>query len=740
MENTNWKSALNDYYSKSSGKTGFATGQKKSLPIPLHQYSELDCKNFGKFPPSSPPPLLLDISSTEFVKENLQKNYTSFSGNEKRDEIIAGIQFLEALLKTSTQKAVQHRSNLIELQKVIKLLHIEQRQRLLLSHNELFTVKYVIGELLTLKVASADLQNSDIRPEFATDSVLRTLNLKNLEDKLNKEDLLKVESAVYSLVERAHSLSVAVDSTSKCVEDLIEHCQTVYYFIFNPADDQSSKLKMIHIQWHQDDSNGWKECNRSYNYVAYMNSLSLPVCNEVCAYLQSPKDYVYGLLFPFGYIFTVNELAGIFNYFQLQHLLCSSTPTFSSYSVSAITKELVLSGCRLHDKDCHILANHLHIFPSLMTLDLSSNEVTSAGVSSIVAAVFTMGPACQLRYLSLKKNSIDCTGLAVIAEALRSGKSLMRLEMLSVAENPVKNKGICELLKSTMNKYRKAYQFLRFIKWHTLVEENELDNESEDETVEDQQQQQQAMNPILHNCYYSDYFHSSSIVHTHHNVNQAASVDSNNIIAGSWFTHPGEGFWLDDKSDYSSSHDDDSDEDDLLRRTVTEKVSSPQQPVKKKVPKLVSILIKLRVRLAAVNAFLRLRTRGHILSYLDISCCLMTKEIIRYIDLVLKDNHNLKVFDMSNNKVLRSKDSCREISNIFTSSALQTVKLNGCGITDEGLQEIAKGVAASETLRSVELSDNHFGPTGANWVASLSRRFYIDDLVLRNGECSTCVH
>lgn len=192
---------------------------------------------------------------------------------------------------------------------------------------------------------------------------------------------------------------------------------------------------------------------------------------------------------------------------------------------------------------------------------------------------------------------------------------------------------------------------------------------------------------------------------------------------------------MDDKSDYSSSHGDDSDEDDLQKRAATEKVSSPQQPVKKRVPKLVSILIKLRVRLAAVNAFLRLRTRGHILSYLDISCCLITKEIIGYIDLVLQDNHNLKVFDMSHNKVLRSKSSCQELSSVFTSSALHTMKLNGCGITDEGLQEIAKGVAASETLRSVELSDNHFGPTGANWVASLSRRFYIDDLVLRNGEC-----
>ena len=192
---------------------------------------------------------------------------------------------------------------------------------------------------------------------------------------------------------------------------------------------------------------------------------------------------------------------------------------------------------------------------------------------------------------------------------------------------------------------------------------------------------------------------------------------------------------MDDNTDYSYSHGENSDEDE--RVAVEKAPNSPQQPEKKKILKLVAILIKLRLRIAAVNAFLRLRTRGHILSYLDISCCLFTKEIIRYIDLVLKDNHNLKVFDMSNNKVLQSKESCQEISSIFASSALHTVKMNGCEITDEGLQEIAKGIAESETLiRSVELSDNHFGPTGANWVASLSRRYFIDDLVLRNGDSS----
>jgi hypothetical protein len=239
--------------------------------------------------------------------------FTSFSGNDKYDEIVAGIQFLEALLHTSTQKAVKHRSKLIELQKIVSSLSLEKRQRLILSSNELCTVKNVIDELLTLEVACTDLQRSDIQPEFASDSVLRTLNLKKLEHALNKQEQLKIESAVYFLVVRAHSLSTAVDSILKCVEELLKHCQAVYY------------------------TDGWTACNRSSNFVSYMNSLSLPVCNEVCAFLQSPKDYTHGLLFPFGYVFAVNELAGIFNYFKLQHLLLGSMPTFSIYSVSAIT-------------------------------------------------------------------------------------------------------------------------------------------------------------------------------------------------------------------------------------------------------------------------------------------------------------------------------------------------------------------------------------------------------------------
>jgi len=418
METSNWKGALKDYYSKSSVKSGFANDHKNLLPMPPQKYfDEINSSKFGKFPPPPPPPILSPILTIEFVNQVIMLT-TSFSGNDKYDEIVAGIQFLEALLHTSTQKAVKHRSKLIELQKIVSSLSLEKRQRLILSSNELCTVKNVIDELLTLEVACTDLQRSDIQPEFASDSVLRTLNLKRLEHALNKQEQLKIESAVYFLVGRAHSLSTAVDSILKCVEELLKHCQAVYY------------------------TDGWTACNRSSNFVSYMNSLSLPVCNEVCAFLQSPKDYAHGLLFPFGYVFVVNELAGIFNYFKLQHLLLGSMPTFSIYSVSAITKELILCGCQLHDKDCHTLANHLHLFPSLMTLDLSSNEVNSSGVSSIVAALFTMGPISQLRYLALQRNGIDCDGLAVIGEALQSGMSLMRLEMLSVGENPVKNKGI----------------------------------------------------------------------------------------------------------------------------------------------------------------------------------------------------------------------------------------------------------------------------------------------------------
>ena len=716
-DNSDWRAALSDYYSSNLGVQQLSLLENDSLPLlPKPRNAEKDLV-FGRFPPPFAPVLLQPIEQSELVFKLVDENFSrEFDG-----EIMAGFRFLGGLLMTCISKAFDQRNNVIELQLFISSLKLE-RFRMNLPQNELESIRCSISKLKELQSLSYELQNADIRPTFAIESINRSLNLDLSSDGRRK---IQLDSLIYSLVGRASSLLTAVECTTKCIEELIDHCQAIYYLALDPNNEPLSKLKMIKINWPaaQRESVNY----RSSNFASYMNALSLPVCDTVYSYSSHPRIFAFCLAFPAAYSFAPQEFAGILSYFHLQHSLSKADLKLSEKSIAATMKELVLVGCSIGDKDCHILASHMRIFSALNVLDLGDNAISSSGVSSIIAAIFALGSSCHLRSLMFDRNHIDCSGATVIGEALGSGKSLLQLEMLSIAGNPVKNKGIWQLLKSTMNKYRKAYQQLQYFKLPPEADE-EMNSQS-DADIE----KQPILRPILPHCYFADYFHSSSLMaFTQKTVSESQGIDSSSETMGSWFSPSEESFWMEGGSEYSSSHEDSDQEDD--KHVAPKAVSLPLiQPPTSHTPKLVAHLLKLRLKLAAVSAFSRLRGRGHILSYMDISHCNISKEAFHFITPILIDNHNIKSIDISHNKILTSKESCQAMSKILAHSALKSVKLNGCGINDEGLQTISMGIMTSSTLESIEMSDNRFGPTGANWIASLSRTFYIDDLVLKNG-------
>jgi len=155
----------------------------------------------------------------------------------------------------------------------------------------------------------------------------------------------------------------------------------------------------------------------------------------------------------------------------------------------------------------------------------------------------------------------------------------------------------------------------------------------------------------------------------------------------------------------------------------------------------VKLLLMVRLKLVAINAFCRLRCRGHILNSLDVSDCGITKEALSFIVPALIDNTNIRSLDLSNNaKLLKSRDSCKQMSRLLKGGCLKDVKLNHLSLDDAGLEELARGIATSPSLRSIELSGNHFGPTAATWLSSLSKQYYLDELEIRNSKCLLLLH
>eukprot|EP01031_Cornospumella_fuschlensis_P045220 gene45220-55314_t len=70
---------------------------------------------------------------------------------------------------------------------------------------------------------------------------------------------------------------------------------------------------------------------------------------------------------------------------------------------------------------------------------------------------------------------------------------------------------------------------------------------------------------------------------------------------------------------------------------------------------------------------------------------------------------------------------------LVSHSNLVTLMLNGVGLDDYALMELAK-VLPSSTIRSLQCNGNNIGPTGANVIANIAKHFHIDVLSICNGQ------
>eukprot|EP00981_Chlorochromonas_danica_P003617 scaffold667_cov168-Ochromonas_danica.AAC.24 len=152
-------------------------------------------------------------------------------------------------------------------------------------------------------------------------------------------------------------------------------------------------------------------------------------------------------------------------------------------------------------------------------------------------------------------------------------------------------------------------------------------------------------------------------------------------------------------------------------------------------PLFIQKLLRLRLKLAAIAGFLKLRQRGHpSLASLSVGNCSLTPAILPVLRHTLSDNHNLTAIDLSGNSFLLSNGKDAEVfAEILNSSNLASVTLEEVGLKDGGLVAMSKALLLSESIKSVNISNNAIGPTGANVIASLCKKFNCDELSIDRG-------
>lgn len=142
-------------------------------------------------------------------------------------------------------------------------------------------------------------------------------------------------------------------------------------------------------------------------------------------------------------------------------------------------------------------------------------------------------------------------------------------------------------------------------------------------------------------------------------------------------------------------------------------------------------MVKIRIKLIAVSAFLRLRHRGlNKLTNLNVSYCELTSKAAKNISIACIENTQLIGIDLSGNFI--GDEGCKYLMNLLKETqSLLYLHLNSCKITDNGVEYIAKGAVNHKSLLSLSLDDNNIGEPGALFISGLTKHFCIEDILMK---------
>lgn len=466
--------------------------------------------------------------------------------------------------------------------------------------------------------------------------------------------------------------------------------------------------------------------------------------------------------------------------------------------------ELVFCNCEFNDRDMHTLAQVFPRFKYLHSLNLSDNMISDSGVTSFATAVIEHKNQFPLRSLKLDKNLITQEGAKLISQILFK---FPFLEFLNLTGNHIGNIGLFYILKETMNPRRKAFKTLIKPEEPPKLNDNYEDDDDEEELIEGENEINMSdledemifarRKKFYKKCYFVDYFKSKLRERQRkkekNNSSRRNSIDGDSDSESEeeeqeeWVNDEEDEFLMETKSEYSveqstidestfnpnsfagsygreSGENEEKDEVlDILREAWEKKIEVEEEEiisVTASYPKLVRRLLKIRLKLAAVSAFLgfRARSRG-ILSALQVANCGLTNQVISSLVQMLKDNRTVTFLDVSfHPELLSNPTDYKMIGELILHGSLRTLKLNNCGLSDKGIMVLTQAacginphknpkpdlnalnppaspmkIMKTSTICNLELSDNFVGPTGANWIATATKDFNLDSLTLTGG-------
>jgi hypothetical protein len=674
------------------------------------------------------------------------------------DESMAALDFLENMLLSTVEKVADIRSSVIENGSYVYSLSRSP------TAEETEYMKTVIMEnLVTLHEESMSLMAE--METFQPDSVDEMLYSESASSNT------VIQRLRASLLERANFLKNEIAESALVVDGLTHYSNSI---ICLPT-EKVCRLDGIYIDWSMPHKlqDKVRASNRSLNFADFMRSHGFPVCNDIYSYLQSTKSHG-NVLSICGYRFRPGELKTALEFFDLQHEKSSHRLAGSDFlSIYQSVKFLVLDHCELSDRDCHAISTKLTLFKNLLSLSMRSNRITYSGVASLSSVVFENGS--NLRCLRLDNNLIRSDGALFIAQVLHK---LPFLEILSLSGNPIRDKGVYFLLKYSLNPLRSCANKLHkpSVRWTAAVDGSNLEDDEDEEegaTVGDENgsavdgaadltpQQRFLRRKIQRRCYFDDYFRAHfSKPKTGNYILEGEEDEMAFGIAQrereQWINKEDDEFNMDVKSEYSDTDGEDENTPNIARLSISSPwpADASVSNVSMTLPstaeldslavkrlaayghstKLIQMMMKLRVRLVAINAFTRMLRTGGVLTSLSVADCKLTGDIVPTIVQALTDNKNILTLDASHNpNLLVSVNSCIAMAQLLERGGLHTVLLNSCGVNDRGFMELTRGASNSRTVKSLELSGNRVGPTGANWAATANKVFFMDTLTIAGG-------
>lgn len=526
MDSTDdWRSLLNYKYSEPEYQALFVNNSIHTQPAPPHFSSSGSLKRPSVDGGS--------IRSNSYVEEIVdgKKSYESYSAtkfpakpeipdplDEQRylidlddllsrvevtsldNEIVASIQFLQAVFGSLVSKAAELRRSVIEHVAYVRLLTQPLRPE---------DIEY-LDSTIFLNYASMREELREIANELA---LLKPWKVRRLfSEDLDEDTLIEAAGGLSN-----HSTIIHLLAESYGVGHKFMELERVIVSVGQELQDEITRSLITVSQLHDYTAamikypNGikevvtWEEFDEMYEKIAgrrsalsrdferFMRSRNLTVTNPLFAYLQHPEKYAHMLMFH-QYRFAKGEFVGMIDWLENQdeealqacrpfapawsasrsHVPFAESKTNQSdhthpaesgavaldppESILRQVRVISMQHCELTDRDAHKLAHALPRLTRLAALNLSHNKLSYSALASFATVVF-QHPMCvqSLQMLYLDDNRIASDGLQVLAQILHP--HCARLVKLSLNDNPIGDTGVYQLLQTMLNPQRRAHAY-----------------------------------------------------------------------------------------------------------------------------------------------------------------------------------------------------------------------------------------------------------------------------------------